>query len=142
MCEILNVHVQKVDKGMGSIPVSRLKKERYQIGIVLFFEPCQGSKVRCLRSAPVRAGRGPPDLVRRLALVCTENFRSKRKYVFDSVRIGALFCMHMTAGPDFTGLCLIGGAAEEEAFQCGTVKGKEGPEVTEACKGWCGNHGE
>ena len=52
----------------GSIPVSRLKKERYQIGIVLFFEPCQGSKVRCLRSAPVRAGRGPPDLVRRLAL--------------------------------------------------------------------------
>lgn len=24
MCEILNVHVQKVDKGMGSIPVSRL----------------------------------------------------------------------------------------------------------------------
>ena len=23
MCEILNVHVQKVDKGMGSIPVSR-----------------------------------------------------------------------------------------------------------------------
>ena len=39
--------------------------------------------------------------------------------------------MHMTAGPDFTGLCLIGGAAEEEAFQCGTVKGEEGPEVTE-----------
>ena len=71
MCEILNVHVQKVDKGMGSIPVSRLKKERYQIGIVLFFEPCQGSKVRCLRSAPVRAVRGPPDLVRRLALVKT-----------------------------------------------------------------------
>ena len=53
----------------GSIPVSRLKKERYQIGIVLFFEPWQGSKVRCLRSAPVRAVRGPPDLVRRLALV-------------------------------------------------------------------------
>ena len=53
----------------GSIPVSRLKKERYQIGIVLFFEPCQGSKVRCLRSAPVRAVRGPPDLVRRLALL-------------------------------------------------------------------------
>ena len=50
--------------------------------------------------------------------------------------------MRMTAGPDFTWLCLIGGAAEEEAFQCGTVKGKEGPEVTEACKGWCGNHGE
>ena len=33
------------------------------------FEPCQGSKVRCLRSAPVRAVRGPPDLVRRLALL-------------------------------------------------------------------------
>ena len=28
-----------------------------------------GSKVRCLRSAPVRAVRGPPDLVRRLALL-------------------------------------------------------------------------
>ena len=53
----------------GSIPVSRLKKERYQIGIVLFFDPWQGSKVRCLRSAPVRAVRGPPDLVRRLALL-------------------------------------------------------------------------
>ena len=110
----------------GSIPVSRLKKERYQIGIVLFFEPCQGSKVRCLRSAPVRM----------------ENFRSPREYVFVPVCIGASFCMRMTAGPDFTWLCLIGGAAEEEAFQCGTVKGEEGPEVTEACEGWCGNHGE
>ena len=50
--------------------------------------------------------------------------------------------MHMTTEPDFTGLGLIGGAAEEEAFQCGTVKGKEGPEVTEAGEGWCGNHGE
>ena len=42
------------------------------------------------------------------------------------LRIGVLFRMHMTAGPDFTGLCLVGGAAEEEAFQCGTVKGKRG----------------
>ena len=50
--------------------------------------------------------------------------------------------MHMTARPDFTGLGLIGGAAEEEAFQCGPVKGEEGPEVTEACEGRCGNHGE
>lgn len=91
----------------GSIPVSRLKKERYQIGIVLFFERWSG-----LESS------------------------------MSTLRIGVLFCMHMTAGPDFTGLCLIGGAAEEEAFQCGTVKGEEGPEVTEACKGWCGNHGE
>ena len=58
--------------GRGFDPPSRAwKKERYQIGIVLFFEPCQGSKVRCLRSAPVRAVRGPPDLVRRLALVKT-----------------------------------------------------------------------
>ena len=126
----------------GSIPVSRLKKERYQIGIVLFSSVGLGSKVRCLRSAPVRAVRGPPDLVRRLALVCTENFRSKREYVFVPVRIVASFCMHMTAGPDFTGLCLIGGATEEEAFQCGTVKGEEGPEVAEACEGRCGNHGE
>lgn len=59
-----------------------------------------------------------------------------------TLRIGALFCMHMSAGPDFTGLGFVGGAAEEEAFQCGTVKGEEGPEVTEACEGWCGNHGE
>ena len=58
------------------------------------------------------------------------------------LRIGVLFCMHMSPGPDFTGLCLIGGAAEEEAFQCRSVKGEEGPEVTEACEGRCGNHGE
>ena len=58
------------------------------------------------------------------------------------LRIGALFCMHMSAEPDFTGLGFVGGAAEEEAFQCGTVKGKEGPEVAEACEGRCGNHGE
>ena len=126
----------------GSIPVSRLKKERYQIGIVLFFEPCQGSKVQCLRSAPVRAVRGPPDLVRRLALVCTENFKSKRYCVFVSVRIGASFCMHMTAGPDFTGLCLIGGAAEQEASESRAVKRKEGPEVAEAREGRGSNHGE
>ena len=126
----------------GSIPVSRLKKERYQIGIVLFFEPWQGSKVRCLRSAPVRAVRGPPDLVRRLALVCTENFKSKRYCVFVSVRIGASFCMHMTAGPDFTGLCLIGGAAEQEASESRAVKRKEGPEVAEAREGRGSNHGE
>ena len=48
----------------------------------------------------------------------------------------------MTAGPDFTGLGFVGGAAEQEAFQCGTVKGKAGPKVTEACEGRCGNHGE
>ena len=91
----------------GSIPVSRLKKERYRIGIVLFF-----------RALPGLEGSMSP------------------------LRKGVLFCMHMTAGPDFTGLCLIGGAAEEEAFQCGSVKGKEGPEVAEACEGRCGNHGE
>ena len=45
-------------------------------------------------------------------------------FSMSTLRIGVLFCMHMTAGPDFTGLCLIGGAAEEEAFQCGTVKGE------------------
>ena len=40
----------------------------HKASLLFIFEPCQGSKVRCLRSAPVRAGRGPPDLVRRLAL--------------------------------------------------------------------------
>ena len=54
--------------GRGFDPRLALEKRTIPIGIVLFFEPCQGSKVRCLRSAPVRAGRGPPDLVRRLAL--------------------------------------------------------------------------
>ena len=39
------------------------------ITLLLFSSPFLGSKVRCLRSAPVRAGRGPPDLVRRLALL-------------------------------------------------------------------------
>ena len=46
----------------------------HKASLFFIFEPCQGSKVRCLRSAPVRAGRGPPDLVRRLALVGTHNF--------------------------------------------------------------------
>ena len=41
----------------------------HKASLLFIFEPCQGSKVRCLRSAPVRAGRGPPDLVRRLALM-------------------------------------------------------------------------
>ena len=41
----------------------------------------------------------------------------------------------MSAGPDFTGLCLIGGAAEEEASESRAVKRKEGPEVAEARKG-------
>ena len=73
----------------------------------------------CLRSAPVRM----------------ENFRSKREYVFVPVCIGALFCMHMTAGPDFTGLCFVVGAAEQEASESRTVKRKEGPEVAEAREG-------
>ena len=55
----------------GSIPVSRLKKERYLIGIVLFFRALSGLESSMSRSAPVRAGRGPPDLVRRLALFQT-----------------------------------------------------------------------
>lgn len=129
--------------GRGFDPRLALGKKNDTKSVSFFFSSVGlGSKVRCLRSAPVRAVRGPPDLVRRLALVCTENFRSKREYVFVPVRIVASFCMHMTAGPDFTGLCLIGGATEEEAFQCGTVKGEEGPEVAEACEGRCGNHGE
>ena len=86
--------------------------------------------------------RALPGLESSMSTLRMENFRSKREYVFVPVCIGASFCMRMTAGPDFTWLCLIGGAAEEEAFQCGTVKGEEGPEVTEACEGWCGNHGE
>ena len=43
----------------------------HKASLLFIFEPWQGSKVRCLRSAPVRAVRGPPDLVRRLALVKT-----------------------------------------------------------------------
>lgn len=50
--------------------------------------------------------------------------------------------MHMSAGPDFTGLGFVGGAAEQEASESRAVKRKEGPEVTEACEGRCGNHGE
>ena len=85
----------------GSIPVSRLKKERYQIGIVLFFEPCQGSKVRCLRSAPVRADRGPPDLVRRLALVKT------RISVFMVHKIYAKRRRHFLAAAFLLIVCLL-----------------------------------
>ncbi len=43
----------------------------HKASLLFIFEPWQGSKVRCLHSAPVRAVRGPPDLVRRLALVKT-----------------------------------------------------------------------
>ena len=84
----------------GSIPVSRLKKERYQIGIVLFFEPCQGSKVRCLRSAPVRAGRGPPDLVRRLALFsCLHAVVDNcRQLILQRVPVGSLPPASILAG--------------------------------------------
>ena len=48
-----------------------LKGVMHKASLLFIFEPCQGSKVRCLHSAPVRAVRGPPDLVRRLALVKT-----------------------------------------------------------------------
>ena len=41
----------------------------------------------------------------------------------------------MSAGPDFTGLCLIGGAAEQEASESRAIKRKEGPEVAEAREG-------
>ena len=73
MCEILNVHVQKVDNGMGSIPVSRLKKERYQIGIVLFFERWSGleSSMSTLRSGP-RSPRSPgPRAPSRASFICS-----------------------------------------------------------------------
>ena len=50
--------------------------------------------------------------------------------------------MHMSTGPDFTGLGFVGGAAEQEASESRAVKGEEGPEVAEACEGRCGNHGE
>ena len=43
--------------------------------------------------------------------------------------------MHMSTGPDFTGLGFVGGAAEQEASESRTVKRKEGPEVAEARKG-------
>ena len=32
----------------------------HKASLLFIFEPCQGSKVRCLHSAPVRAVRGPP----------------------------------------------------------------------------------
>ena len=54
----------------GSIPVSRLEKRTIPNRYRSFFSSVGlGSKVRCLRSASVRAVRGPPDLVRRLALL-------------------------------------------------------------------------
>ena len=37
MCEILNVHVQKVDNGMGSIPVSRSHEKKNDTKSVSFF---------------------------------------------------------------------------------------------------------
>ena len=47
-----------------------LEKKNDTKSVSFFFSSVGlGSKVRCLRSAPVRAVRGPPDLVRRLALL-------------------------------------------------------------------------
>ena len=43
--------------------------------------------------------------------------------------------MHMSTGPDFTGLGFVGGAAEQEASESRAVKRKEGPEVAEAREG-------
>ncbi len=56
--------------GRGFDPRLALEKiTGHPIGCpVIFSSPILDSKVRCLRSAPVRAIRGPPDLVRRLAL--------------------------------------------------------------------------
>ena len=55
--------------GRGFDPRLALEKRTIPNWYRSFFSsPILGSKVRCLRSAPVRAGRGPPDLVRRLAL--------------------------------------------------------------------------
>ena len=57
----------------GSIPVSRLKKERYQIGIVLFFERWSGleSSMSTLRSGP-RSPRSPgPRAPSRASFICS-----------------------------------------------------------------------
>ena len=54
MCEILNVHVQKVDKGMGSIPVSRSHEKKNDTKSVSFFFralPGLESSMSPLRSA-------------------------------------------------------------------------------------------
>ena len=53
----------------GFDPRLALEKKNDTKSVSFFFSSVGlGSKVRCLRSAPVRAVRGPPDLVRRLAL--------------------------------------------------------------------------
>ena len=58
--------------GRGFDPRLALEKKNDTKSVSFFFSSVGlGSKVRCLRSAPVRAVRGPPDLVRRLALVKT-----------------------------------------------------------------------
>ena len=56
--------------GRGFDPRLALEKKNDTKSVSFFFSSVGlGSKVRCLRSAPVRAVRGPPDLVRRLALL-------------------------------------------------------------------------
>ena len=49
--------------------------------------------------------------------------------------------MHMSPQPDLAGLGLVGGAAEEEAFQGGAVEGEQGPKVAEPCEGRGGKDG-
>ena len=56
--------------GRGFDPRLALGKKNDTKSVSFFFSSVGlGLKVRCLRSAPVRAVRGPPDLVRRLALL-------------------------------------------------------------------------
>ena len=71
-------HGQAVGKPLqrgekASIPVSRLKKERYQIGIVLFFRALPGleSSMSTLRSGP-RSPRSPgPRAPSRASFICS-----------------------------------------------------------------------
>ena len=72
---------------------SRAWKRNDTKSVSFFFSsPILGSKVRCLRSAPVRAGRGPPDLVRRLALFSClhEVVDSCRQLILQRVPVGSL----------------------------------------------------
>ena len=127
MAQLVERHLAKVEIA-GSSPVYRsLIPSDLSDGI--FFE--------FLRSAPVRAGRGPPDLVRRLSLLNTIRFIGW--YFFSSFSAPLRSPLFPT---DMGWLCFGGGIAEEDVVQCSAVEGNQGPKVAAAFYGGSGCGGD
>ena len=108
--------------GRGFDPRLALEKITIPNGIVIFFEPNPGleSSMSTLRFGP-RNPRSPGPRAPSRAYKTHQNIYlysvsrciSKLEGSMSTLHESSLFFMHMSAGPDFTGLSFIGGAAEE-----------------------------